>query len=135
MVLPSDGSAARAARDQVTAICADWPAPAGDAAVLLTSEVVTNAVLHGHGDVTLLLRRRTDWLRVEVGDQSDRLPPRVPERDEGRGAAGQWGLVLVAMLADDWGAKRHGDGPGKIVWFELTAPHVELLWAGHDAAG
>lgn len=129
-------SAAHAARRRVSACCRDWPDDAGHAAVLLTSEIVTNAVLHGSGEVTLSLRRQADLLRVEVGDEGERMPPDVARRREGAGPAGQWGLVLTTMLADGWGAEPRLDGrPGKIVWFELNAARAALAWQALSPVG
>jgi hypothetical protein len=129
-------SAAHAARRRVRAVCHDWPDDAGHTAVLLTSEIVTNAVVHGSGAVTLSLWRHAGWLRVEVGDDGDDMPPVVAERRDGAGPAGQWGLVLTTMLADGWGAEpRHDGRPGKIVWFELSAARGARAWQGLSPDG
>lgn len=113
--LPALNVSVAAARRTVTALCA--PAGLGrlhDTAALLTSEVVTNAVVHGQG--TVLVRARTGGgrLRVEVQDDGDGAPvlQRAQREDEG----GR-GLALVAALADDWGVQQVPGG--KFVWFEL----------------
>jgi anti-sigma regulatory factor (Ser/Thr protein kinase) len=89
------------------------PDEAIDAAVLCTSELATNALLHGEGPigVTLDIGARA---RIQVHDSNDRPPVRrdaSPEDDAGRG------LLLVSMFADDWGFD--ADGAGKTVWFEI----------------
>ncbi|MCU1595331.1 MAG: ATP-binding region ATPase domain protein [Frankiales bacterium] len=86
-----------------------------DTAVLLTSEVVTNAVEHaGPGPVRLSADGRPDRVRVEVCDDSDVQPVVRPLDEE---ATSGRGLSMVAALATTWGVTaRH---PGKAVWFEL----------------
>ena len=82
-------------------------------AVLLTSELVTNAVVHARTPVRLTVYHDT-VLTVEVADGSPVLPapsPISPDDDRGRG------LTLVAKLADRWGARP--EGTGKVVWFVL----------------
>jgi anti-sigma regulatory factor (Ser/Thr protein kinase) len=84
-----------------------------DAAELLVSEIVTNAVRYAERPVTLRLLR-TDVLRCEVGDDAPLLPRMrhaAPEEEGGRG------LYLVNRMAQRWGATRLG--AGKVVWFEL----------------
>ena len=86
-------------------------------AMLLTSELVTNSVLHGgDGPITVWAGMDGRRLRVEVHDQGQGLPPGRPsavadrERRDGRG------LQLVATLADRWGHRRR---PWAVVWFEI----------------
>lgn len=84
-------------------------------ATLLTSEVVTNAVLHVGGTIFVRVMCRPSGVRVEVEDTSEQVP--VPGDPSHLSASGR-GLELVDALATDWGAIR--EGAGKIVWFELT---------------
>jgi anti-sigma regulatory factor (Ser/Thr protein kinase) len=99
-----------AARSWVAGFISD---PAADAdAALLTSELVTNAILHSAsglpgGQVTVSVRAADGMVRVDVVDQGE-LPARFPRRY----GLGQ-GLPLVAALADVFGA----DGPDR--WFAL----------------
>ena len=81
---------------------------------LLVSEVATNALVHGAGEVEVRVTPAGARLRIDVADASPELPwPREagPEAENGRG------LGLVAALADDWGAYLRP--PGKVVWFEV----------------
>ncbi|MER5992980.1 MULTISPECIES: ATP-binding protein [Streptomyces] len=85
-------------------------------AELLTSELVTNALVHTDREAVLTATVGPGGLRVEVRDFAAREPrPRVPAADGTNGR----GLVLVESLADEWGVRAHG--VGKAVWFALDA--------------
>ena len=85
-----------------------------DDVLLLTSEVVTNAVLHGGGGVEVRLAQRAERIRVEVDDESVEVPT---ERQYGLEATTGRGLGLLTALASSWGVEpRVG---GKTVWFEV----------------
>jgi anti-sigma regulatory factor (Ser/Thr protein kinase) len=117
--LPAEPLSARQARRFVTSALSELGLPElTDTALILVSELVTNAVLHARSEVTLTVVRTGGGLRMEVGDQSS-LAPSV-RRYSAEAATGR-GLVLVESLADAWGSDI---GPsGKTVWFEL-APAV-----------
>jgi anti-sigma regulatory factor (Ser/Thr protein kinase) len=88
-----------------------------DVAELLTSELVTNAIVHTDHDAVLTATVGSHGLRVEVRDFVARRPRlRVPVADDGTNGRG---LLLVQSLADAWGVRPHG--VGKAVWFELEA--------------
>jgi anti-sigma regulatory factor (Ser/Thr protein kinase) len=96
--------------------------PGLDNAVLLTSELVTNAVMHSSsschgGTVTLLVRESASGLRIEVTDQGSDLSAPVVRGDVY--ASDGHGLFLVQTLADQWGYLR--DDTGTTVWFWLGA--------------
>jgi anti-sigma regulatory factor (Ser/Thr protein kinase) len=87
-------------------------------AQLLTTEVVTNAVVHGAGEVAFRARCTDHLLRVEVGDSGAGTPePVEPDNPRRRGGRG---LSILEALAADWGIEAW-DG-GKTVWFELRRP-------------
>jgi anti-sigma regulatory factor (Ser/Thr protein kinase) len=89
---------------------------AWDAAELLVSEVVTNAVLHARTDFSVDVLRDGDLVRVSVHDRSPVVPkPRTYGTDSTTGR----GMRLVATLAVAWGVDR--DAGGKSVWFEVQA--------------
>ncbi|MFI1064245.1 ATP-binding protein [Streptomyces spororaveus] len=98
-------------------------------ALLVVSELVTNAKLHAGGCRELVVSAAGDVFRVEVYD-GVQVPvsafrtggPAVP------GAPGGYGLRLVRRLADRWGAEAVGHG--KAVWAEFDA---ERLVAGRTA--
>ncbi|MFE6822639.1 ATP-binding protein [Streptomyces sp. NPDC057690] len=95
-----------------------WGRPGrSETAELLTSELVTNALVHTDDDAVLTATVSPSGLRVEVRDSVAQRPrPRVPSADE---ATHGRGLVLVESLADTWGVRAQGGG--KVVWFELGA--------------
>ena len=86
-----------------------------DCAILLTSELVTNAVRHAGTRVIVRLDTRDHRLRVEVVDAVERRPQ---PRHADLLAEGGRGLELVDALAADWGVD--GGPGGKSVWFELA---------------
>ncbi len=115
--LPSDHTAAARARRFVAETLQQWElAQAIPDVELLTSELVTNAILHARSAATLDIVRRNGTVRVEVGDDSP-TPPKLraysPDAPTGRG------LVLVDRIASRWGYDLAGGTPGKCVWFEL----------------
>ncbi|MEU9252047.1 ATP-binding protein [Streptomyces sp. NPDC048270] len=94
---------------------------AADDVLLLVSEVVANACLHGGGPTALLLDCDAERLRIEVTDGNP-APP-VPVRagpGTRRGQPGGHGLLIMDRLARRWGTR---PGPhGKCVWLEVAAP-------------
>lgn len=97
-----------------------WGGPgASDVAELLTSELVTNALIHTDHGAVVTATVVPENLRVEVRDFVSGLAgppePHVPPADDGTHGRG---LVLVQELADSWGVEDHG--VGKVVWFELN---------------
>ncbi|MFH8798704.1 ATP-binding protein [Streptomyces sp. NPDC017936] len=95
-----------------------WGKPGrSDIAELLTSELVTNALVHTDHDAVLTATVGPSGLRVEVRDFVSRRPRPRPQ-NAGDGTHGR-GLLLVQSLADAWGVRAHG--VGKAVWFELAA--------------
>ncbi len=87
-----------------------------DTTELLVSELVTNALRYGEGDIRLrLLLDRT--LVCEVWDGGLVQPRRRRARDTDEGGRG---LQLVGLLSTGWGSRR--TPRGKTVWFELDLP-------------
>ena len=119
----SGGPAAAArTREQLTDALADaMPADRFHDLLLLTTELVTNAVLHaGVGEdrsFDLAVAMVPGCVRVTVTDPGGPTSPRVQEID--LGAPGGMGLFLVEQLSDRWGADEAGES-GTRVWFELN---------------
>lgn len=87
-------------------------------AQLLTSELVTNALRHGGGDIRVSLDCADGVLRVRVRDGSARHPA-VREHLAGRDADSGRGLLMVEKLATSWGSTPELGSGGKTVWFRL----------------
>lgn len=115
--LPSTEAAPAMARRRVAAACLGWPEVAVETALILTSEIVTNAVRYGGGAVQLFIAVTQGLLHVEASDDS----PLVPRLTSGSpfDVEGGRGLLIVSELATDWGARPRADSGGKIVWFDL----------------
>jgi len=118
--LTAEPAAAPKARGQVLAAIRAWDVPVDPGvAVLLTSELVTNAIGHEAGQtVTLAITCSYGQLRVDVHDTSCSLPVLVEapaDAETGRG------LMLVATLSDSWGIYR--TPAGKAVYFTLAFQH------------
>jgi anti-sigma regulatory factor (Ser/Thr protein kinase) len=101
--------------------------PSLDTAVLLTSELVTNAVMHScsrcvGGTVSVLIMESAGGVRIEVADQGSDLSTPVVRGDVY--ASDGHGLFLVQTLADQWGYLR--DDTGTTVWFWLGQPGQPL---------
>jgi anti-sigma regulatory factor (Ser/Thr protein kinase) len=121
LTVPGRPEQVSTARKFVAAL-AGLEGPAAETVGLLTSELVTNAVLHtssGHegGQVTVVVIDLPDGLLVEVVD--DGSPDGGPEVSGDRYAAAGHGLFLVEQLAARWGFLQ--DATGTTVWFQVSA--------------
>jgi anti-sigma regulatory factor (Ser/Thr protein kinase) len=92
------------------------PVSASHVAETVLSELVTNAVVHGHPPIRVELTRN-DGLKMKVFD-GDPHTDRVAVASAARGQACGRGLRLVEALAHEWGAEREADG--KMVWAEVA---------------
>lgn len=116
LLLPPDLAAVRTARAFVRDRCraAGVADDVRDVAMLLASECVTNAFMHGRSEARLSVTVGAGRVLVEVGDDNSRHPaPVVPDPDalDGRG------LAIVASLASAWGTR--DQAYGKVIWFEV----------------
>lgn len=97
--------------------------------VLLTSELVTNAVVHAtpaaDDKIGLEIAVHDQGVRVEVEDSGDGFNPTAPTPSVTQG--GGRGLFLVDRCAASWGAGRDEDGSGGrfCVWFEFASGEPE----------
>ena len=112
--LPRDSSAARVARlalaDRLPALS---PGRLADLKLLVT-ELVSNAVLHGRGAITLKIQHDDEVLRGEVIDQGGGFERELRER--GADQVGGRGLLVVEALCSHWGIH---EGTTH-VWFEFS---------------
>ena len=117
LTLPAELRSVRAARRFVVDRCreAGMTDDRCDDVLLLASELVTNAILHGRSEVAVEVEVRRDVVRTSVFDENSRHPAPVaedPDALDGRG------LALVEALAERWGVE---DRPlGKAVWFDVA---------------
>ena len=114
---PLERQSVRAARRFIVAALDDWNLLGlAHVALLLTSELATNALLHARSEFGITAQyREGECLRVEVVDGNSRRPvvaTIAPDATSGRG------LNVVRALASSWGIEEHPDG--KVVWFELA---------------
>jgi anti-sigma regulatory factor (Ser/Thr protein kinase) len=77
------------------------PEPVVERALLISSELVTNAFKHGEGKIELKLCLLPDRVRVEVIDEGHRQAPAV--REQPGDETGGWGLKIVERVALRWG--------------------------------
>jgi anti-sigma regulatory factor (Ser/Thr protein kinase) len=111
--LPHDVSAPRLARRHSAALLDRWHARGLTEPVLLVvSELVTNAVIHGRPPLRLALRRMQAAVRIEVADADPELPEAV--RPDLASESGR-GRFLVRSVAADAGVHKV-PGDGKITW-------------------
>ncbi|MGW6153332.1 SpoIIE family protein phosphatase [Streptomyces sp. NPDC055144] len=115
--LPREPRSVGRAREFTRAQLTQWDLePLVDTTELLVSELVTNALRYGEGEIRLrLLLDRT--LVCEVWDAGLVQPRRRRARDTDEGGRG---LQLVGLLSASWGSRR--TPRGKTVWFELPLP-------------
>jgi PAS domain S-box-containing protein len=118
--LPREPRSVGRAREYARGQLLSWDLePLVDTAELLVSELVTNALRYGEGEIRLrLLLDRT--LVCEVWDSGLVQPRRRRARDTDEGGRG---LQLVGLLSAAWGSRR--TPRGKTVWFELPLPGGE----------
>lgn len=111
------------ARRELAGVLDDWGlAELNEAAGLVLSELLTNAVVHtriaGRG-VQTRYARTPDGIRIEVHDaDADHRPeirPATEDDERGRGLA----LVSAVTGPDGWGVADR-DGVGKLVWATLA---------------
>ena len=122
MTLPAVDQSVRLARYATRAVLTAWQlAHVEQAATLLVSELVTNAVRHARGTdvVTVDLDAGRTWLRIEIQDTDRHWPqPRIPDRFDESG----FGFILVDALASTWGVRE--TEAGKAVWAELDTQRL-----------
>jgi CheY-like chemotaxis protein/anti-sigma regulatory factor (Ser/Thr protein kinase) len=113
--LPNDPSSPGTARRLVTKACLDWGCgEVIDAALLVVTELVTNAVVHAGSTCDLRVQLRDGVLRLEVDDEGGGTPDLQSSSDSEEHGRG---LFLVSAMSTSWGI-----GPttaGKTVWAEL----------------
>jgi anti-sigma regulatory factor (Ser/Thr protein kinase) len=115
--LPADTTSPATARRFVRSVLTGWGCDhLSENALLITSELVTNAIVHARSPLRLRLRLADDVVRIEVADRGDGTPqPRVPDRERPGGR----GLPIIEALSLAWGMVPTADG--KVVWADLPS--------------
>jgi anti-sigma regulatory factor (Ser/Thr protein kinase) len=118
LTLPPEPQSAGAARRFTRHVCrqAHLDPDTSHSAILLTSETVTNAIIHGRSEVRLTVIVRAHGVRVEVGDDNSRPP--VAQAEDPNALDGR-GMAMIQATASAWGVERAAYG--KVVWFEIDA--------------
>jgi anti-sigma regulatory factor (Ser/Thr protein kinase) len=117
--LDGDPDAPARGRHAVTAMLDEWgcePDTREDL-LLVVSELVTNAVVHGAEPIRVTMVRAGERIRVEVTDGAAAASPHGNPRPPTNAETGR-GLSVVTRLAVAWGW-RASPGAGKTVWAEL----------------
>lgn len=127
--LPPDLRAPALARAEIREAMGSMSGDDRAVAVLLASEIVTNAVIHSHlseaQTIGLLIAATPTRVRVEVIDPGPGFDP--ARRSPRPATPGGGGLLLVERLASRWGVARLSEAPSRFaVWFELEAGSISL---------
>jgi anti-sigma regulatory factor (Ser/Thr protein kinase) len=121
LTLPAEPTSVSRARRLVSTALTAWDLDhLTDEVVLLTSELVTNAVIHARTPFEVALSVSDQVLRVVVADGSPAVPLR---KSYGATATTGRGLELVETIARQWGTEPRE--AGKVVWFEISTPCAE----------
>ncbi|MFI9028105.1 ATP-binding protein [Streptomyces sp. NPDC053560] len=128
---PALESSVPQARHAVRDLLGDQRVPAGpdivDGLLLITSELVTNAVQHAallSPQIAVELAVGADWVRIAVEDNHPYRPTAMEADEEDVGGRGLW---LIKMLTTEAGGKcgvEHTASGGKVVWAELPLAEV-----------
>jgi serine/threonine-protein kinase RsbW len=120
MRFTTDPSCPAKCRHFVRSVLGSCPESVVATAELVTSELVTNAIVHGLSGGELELRMLGDHLRIEVSDSSP-VPP-VPRQASPYATNGR-GLEVVEALSREWGVEHRSSG--KSVWAAVGTASVE----------
>ena len=121
LTLPATGDAVGAGRSEIESFLSrsfTEPGRAVDDAVLVGSELLTNAVRVGAPVLGLRLDVHVDEIEVAVRDDMPGRPE--PRPDPGPTDAAGRGLGVVARVALEWGVRELD--AGKVVWVRLPVP-------------
>jgi anti-sigma regulatory factor (Ser/Thr protein kinase) len=95
------------------------PDPVFHDVLIMTNELVTNAILYGAPPVTLAVRLDPPGVMVTVVDRGPTMPPTTPPVRPAPDKAAGRGLLIVSELASEWSVTRQ-PGAGKAVWFRVA---------------
>ncbi|MET8021313.1 ATP-binding protein [Streptomyces decoyicus] len=112
-----DKTRVRHMRTITTAFLRKWDmgGPQADYIVLAVSELVTNAVQHGYGEIGLRVRYAAGELRIEVSDGNPKPAERRSADDDDESGRG---MFIVDFFSNDWGVSEDGT----TTWAAFRAP-------------
>jgi anti-sigma regulatory factor (Ser/Thr protein kinase) len=125
--LTPEPTAAREARRFVRSTATVLDDDRLDDLLVLTSEVVTNAVLHARTPLEVGVTLTEEAVLICVGDGADGTPVAQGPSD---GRESGRGIMLVRELADDWGVLPNDARQGKAVWFLFRRTAGKAVGAG-----
>ena len=119
LTVPRTVNAPRAARARVRELEPRLGPDRTEDAVLLISELVTNAVKYGpeHGEIRIIVDEDESSTRFTVHDPGAGPLPVMRPLERLPHEGGGHGLRLVEMVSDRWGVERGSTR----VWFELDS--------------
>jgi anti-sigma regulatory factor (Ser/Thr protein kinase) len=120
--LPCTPAAVPLARRFVQGILRDLPSGVVHDVSLLTSELVTNVVIHARTDVHIGVSHDARTVLVCVQDGSEEPPGQCSDISPEAMAAIGRGMAIIAATADDFGWRRVPGKPGKLIWFSVGIP-------------
>ncbi|MEA2299362.1 MAG: hypothetical protein QOF77_2298 [Solirubrobacteraceae bacterium] len=128
LALPRDSVASSLARAAVREEFADvLPASTLADVILAVSELVTNAVLHGAGEIELRMEVDGETVKGQVIDEGGGFEQRIRD-DGGLDGVGGRGLVIVGQLAENWGVHEGTTN----VWFQIPVTGASAVLEDPD---
>ncbi|MFI8997619.1 ATP-binding protein [Streptomyces sp. NPDC053542] len=128
---PALESSVPQARHAVRDLLRDQRVPTGpdivDGLLLITSELVTNAVQHAallSPQITVELAVGADWVRVAVEDNHPYRPKALEADEDDLGGRGLWLIKMITAEAGGKSGVEHTASGGKVVWAELPLARV-----------
>ncbi|MEU8214012.1 ATP-binding protein [Micromonospora sp. NPDC049044] len=120
--LPADAQSPAAARRLVARQCHAWGMHAmADRAMVIASELVSNAVQHARTDMDITVSDEAGSLRISVRDREGETPDSTTPTLPRQVTEGGRGLPIIAALTTNWGFFPFGDG--KTVWAVIDGPN------------
>ncbi|MBG6105850.1 ATP-binding protein [Micromonospora vinacea] len=118
--LAADNQSPAAGRRLIAHHCRNWGMHStADRAMVVASELISNAVMHAETEVDITVAALANVLRISVRDRTKGVPRPTVAADSDQLAEGGRGLPIINALANDWGFFAFGDG--KTVWAQIDS--------------
>jgi anti-sigma regulatory factor (Ser/Thr protein kinase) len=92
-------------------------------AELALNEMVTNAVVHGTGDIQAVLTRLESSVWLEVHDEGG--AKQIVRRQASAGCPGGRGLDIISRVSTSWGWDQ-GGAEGTTIWAEVPRTPLDI---------